>query len=237
MFSQYTLLYLLGGTKTHHWKLLSRFVSSAELYEWKMEFYILSFLYISVFYRKTEIRTSVIKCMNLIRKKLEAAHGDVGQYVSTANRSRTKCLFSISYTYLPSLDCHMLCFSHCVCRCFIMEDRGYLVAHPTLIDPKGHAPAEQQHITHKVAAHTLLLWSTAHKRDEFARFCLCSGNGEKCIHVYIFVTVFLISFPLCVICKKKKDWKFVTFYFFYFAGAAGGKRYPQPPKLCEEEAV
>ncbi len=31
-----------------------------------------------------------------------------------------------------------------------MEDRGYLVAHPTLIDPKGHAPAEQQHITHKV---------------------------------------------------------------------------------------
>lgn len=39
----------------------------------------------------------------------------------------------------------------CVCcRCFIMEDRGYLVAHPTLIDPKGHAPAEQQHITHKV---------------------------------------------------------------------------------------
>lgn len=35
-------------------------------------------------------------------------------------------------------------------RCFIMEDRGYLVAHPTLIDPKGHAPVEQQHITHKV---------------------------------------------------------------------------------------
>nr|XP_014353389.1 PREDICTED: VWFA and cache domain-containing protein 1 [Latimeria chalumnae] len=34
-------------------------------------------------------------------------------------------------------------------RCFIMEDRGYLVAHPTLIDPKGHAPVEQQHITHK----------------------------------------------------------------------------------------
>lgn len=35
-------------------------------------------------------------------------------------------------------------------RCFIMEDRGYLVAHPTLVDPKGHAPLEQQHITHKV---------------------------------------------------------------------------------------
>lgn len=55
--------------------------------------------------------------------------------------------------------------SHCVCdltyvsvhcRCFIMEDRGYLVAHPTLIDPKGHAPAEQQHITHKVKDQELI---------------------------------------------------------------------------------
>lgn len=36
-----------------------------------------------------------------------------------------------------------------------MEDRGYLVAHPTLIDPKGHAPAEQQHITHKVKGQML----------------------------------------------------------------------------------
>lgn len=36
-----------------------------------------------------------------------------------------------------------------------MEDRGYLVAHPTLIDPKGHAPAEQQHITHKVKGQIL----------------------------------------------------------------------------------
>lgn len=37
-----------------------------------------------------------------------------------------------------------------------MEDRGYLVAHPTLIDPKGHAPAEQQHITHKVKDQELI---------------------------------------------------------------------------------
>jgi len=51
------------------------------------------------------------------------------------------CLGHILYIY-------MMCVY--MCRCFIMEDRGYLVAHPTLIDPKGHAPAEQQHITHKV---------------------------------------------------------------------------------------
>lgn len=46
-----------------------------------------------------------------------------------------------------------------------MEDRGYLVAHPTLIDPKGHAPAEQQHITHKVHTYTL----TAQKWENFTR--------------------------------------------------------------------
>lgn len=39
-----------------------------------------------------------------------------------------------------------------------MEDRGYLVAHPTLIDPKGHAPVEQQHITHKVCLLSLALF-------------------------------------------------------------------------------
>lgn len=31
-----------------------------------------------------------------------------------------------------------------------MEDKGYLVAHPGLIDPNGKGPVEQQHITHKV---------------------------------------------------------------------------------------
>ncbi|XP_046344826.2 VWFA and cache domain-containing protein 1-like [Haliotis rufescens] len=34
-------------------------------------------------------------------------------------------------------------------RCFLMEDKGYLVAHPGLIDPNGKGPVEQQHITHK----------------------------------------------------------------------------------------
>lgn len=48
------------------------------------------------------------------------------------------------------VSCKFAFYVFSYCRCFIMEDRGYLVAHPTLIDPKGHAPAEQQHITHKV---------------------------------------------------------------------------------------
>ncbi|MEQ2202759.1 VWFA and cache domain-containing protein 1 [Xenoophorus captivus] len=60
--------------------------------------------------------------------------------------------FTLRYFYKVLLDLLPICNQdkgHKI-RCFIMEDRGYLVAHPTLIDPKGHAPAEQQHITHKV---------------------------------------------------------------------------------------
>lgn len=30
-----------------------------------------------------------------------------------------------------------------------MDDKGYLIVHPSLIDPKGKGPAEEQHITHK----------------------------------------------------------------------------------------
>ncbi|KAL4635019.1 VWFA and cache domain-containing protein 1 [Arapaima gigas] len=59
--------------------------------------------------------------------------------------------FTLRYFYKVLLDLLPICNQDKgnKIRCFIMEDRGYLVAHPTLIDPKGHAPAEQQHITHK----------------------------------------------------------------------------------------
>ena len=33
--------------------------------------------------------------------------------------------------------------------CLIMDDRGYLIAHPSLVEPTRQAPIEQQHITHK----------------------------------------------------------------------------------------
>lgn len=34
-------------------------------------------------------------------------------------------------------------------RCFIMDDSGYLISHPDLIEPNCKGPVEQQHITHK----------------------------------------------------------------------------------------
>lgn len=37
-----------------------------------------------------------------------------------------------------------------------MDDRGYLIAHPALIEPNGKGPVEQQHITHQVMLHSFL---------------------------------------------------------------------------------
>lgn len=35
-------------------------------------------------------------------------------------------------------------------KCFLMDDRGYLIAHPSLIDPLSKGAAdEQHHITHR----------------------------------------------------------------------------------------
>lgn len=34
-------------------------------------------------------------------------------------------------------------------KCFIMNNRGYLISHPGLMDPNSSGPIEQQHITHK----------------------------------------------------------------------------------------
>ena len=74
------------------------------------------------------------------------------------------------------------------CRCFIMEDRGYLVAHPTLIDPKGHAPAEQQHITHKVAVSVCL--------PLFVPVSVCSEQGVQPFSLGLLSLCFPVSIPL-----------------------------------------
>lgn len=92
-----------------------------------------------------------------------------------------------------------------------MEDRGYLVAHPTLIDPKGHAPAEQQHITHKVKgqkrpAHHLV------------------NTFLQALHQFVFFVFFNSQFFLPSLCTLT-------------SGAAGGQRHPQPPQLRQEEPV
>uniref|UniRef100_A0A1A8Q6T5 VWFA and cache domain-containing protein 1 n=1 Tax=Nothobranchius rachovii TaxID=451742 RepID=A0A1A8Q6T5_9TELE len=87
--------------------------------------------------------------------------------------------FTLRYFYKVLLDLLPICNQdkgHKI-RCFIMEDRGYLVAHPTLIDPKGHAPAEQQHITHKepLVANDIL------NHPNFVKKNLCNSFSDRTV--------------------------------------------------------
>lgn len=45
-------------------------------------------------------------------------------------------------------------------RCFIMDDRGYLVAHRGLIEANDRGPLEEKHITHK--AGIVIIYSNWH---------------------------------------------------------------------------
>nr|XP_042909818.1 VWFA and cache domain-containing protein 1 isoform X1 [Parasteatoda tepidariorum]XP_042909819.1 VWFA and cache domain-containing protein 1 isoform X2 [Parasteatoda tepidariorum] len=56
--------------------------------------------------------------------------------------------FSFGYFYKFLVEKLPVCQQdHMIC--FLLDDKGYLVAHPDLIDPSGRGPVEQQHITHK----------------------------------------------------------------------------------------
>ncbi|MGH0183666.1 UNVERIFIED_CONTAM: hypothetical protein FKN15_025037 [Acipenser sinensis] len=87
--------------------------------------------------------------------------------------------FTLRYFYKVLLDLLPVCNQDRgnKIRCFIMEDRGYLVAHPTLIDPKGHAPVEQQHITHKepLVANDIL------NHPNFVKKNLCNSFSDRTV--------------------------------------------------------
>lgn len=61
--------------------------------------------------------------------------------------------------------------------CFIMDDRGYLIAHPSLVEPTGRAPIEQQHITHKepLVANDLL------NHKYFVQKNVCNSYSDRTI--------------------------------------------------------
>uniref|UniRef100_A0A8C3XJA6 VWFA domain-containing protein n=1 Tax=Chelydra serpentina TaxID=8475 RepID=A0A8C3XJA6_CHESE len=87
--------------------------------------------------------------------------------------------FTLRYFYKVLMDLLPVCNQDGgnKIRCFIMEDRGYLVAHPTLIDPKGHAPVEQQHITHKepLVANDIL------NHPNFVKKNLCNSFSDRTV--------------------------------------------------------
>lgn len=65
-------------------------------------------------------------------------------------------------------------------KCFMMDDRGYLIYHPNLIDPNGHGPIEQQHIIHKesLVANDIL----THK--QFVKKVLCNDYLDGTVQRY-----------------------------------------------------
>ncbi|KAI1280521.1 VWFA and cache domain-containing protein 1 [Halotydeus destructor] len=61
--------------------------------------------------------------------------------------------------------------------CFIMDEKGYLVAHPGLVEPAGHGPVEYTHIVHKEAfvANDLL------NHKNFVRKNICNSFSDSTI--------------------------------------------------------
>lgn len=76
--------------------------------------------------------------------------------------------FSMGYLYKLLLDTMPFCEEKNI-KCFLMDDKGYLIAHPSLTETSGRQPLEQQHITHKesLLAHDIL----SHKGLVTKRVC------------------------------------------------------------------
>lgn len=55
---------------------------------------------------------------------------------------------TLGYFYKMLLDNIQVCKQPMV-RCFLLNDDGYLIAHPSLVEPNGRGPVEELHITHK----------------------------------------------------------------------------------------
>lgn len=75
-----------------------------------------------------------------------------------------------------------------------MDDEGYLVAHPGLIDPTGKGPAEQRHITHMepLVANDIL------NHRHFVRKRLCNRYNDRTVQRYFDVSLALYLAGLLV---------------------------------------
>ena len=62
---------------------------------------------------------------------------------------------TLGYFYKMLLDNIQVCKQSMV-RCFLLNDDGYLIAHPSLVEPNGRGPVEELHITHKVCSYMLI---------------------------------------------------------------------------------
>lgn len=69
--------------------------------------------------------------------------------------------------------------------CFLMDDRGYLVAHPSLVEPAGRGPIEYTHVTHKepLVANDLL------NHKFFVQKKVCNSLSDCTIQRYYNVSI------------------------------------------------
>ncbi|XP_071491032.1 VWFA and cache domain-containing protein 1-like [Diadema antillarum] len=65
-------------------------------------------------------------------------------------------------------------------RCFVMDERGYLVAHPYFVEPLGRGPMEKQHITHQ----EILISNDVLYHDEFVQKLRCNRFGNRTVQRY-----------------------------------------------------
>lgn len=65
-------------------------------------------------------------------------------------------------------------------KCFMMDDRGYLVYHQNLIDPNGHGPIEQQHIIHKES----LVANDILSRNNLVTKTVCNNYADGTVQRY-----------------------------------------------------
>lgn len=79
------------------------------------------------------------------------------------------------------------CSKHDTIKCFIIDDKGYLIYHPNLIDSNGKGPIEQQHIIHKesLVANDLL------NHKEFVKKKLCNNYADATIQRFVLYSTFI----------------------------------------------
>ncbi len=79
-----------------------------------------------------------------------------------------------------------------------MDDRGYLISHPSLIEPNGKGPVEEQHITHKepLVANDIL------NHIGFVRKKLCNSYNDRTVQRFYHVSLGAEFIHVCAIPEK-----------------------------------
>lgn len=86
---------------------------------------------------------------------------------------------TLPYFYQLLVDTLPVCEEEHI-RCFVMDERGYLVAHPYFIEPLGRGPMEKQHITHQ----EILISNDVLYHTEFVQKLRCNRFGNRTVQRY-----------------------------------------------------